>query len=53
MIDLRQASNLFGPAEASAIQKPPHLLPYLNPHWFYLCDTGLPDCPGKEAVERE
>jgi len=49
MIDLGQASNLFGPADATVS----HLLPYLNPHWFYLCDTGLPDCPGKEAVERE
>ena len=29
-----------------------HLLPPLNPGWFYLSGTGFPGCPGKEAVER-
>ena len=32
----------YGPADATAIPKPHHLLPHLNPHWFYLSGTGLP-----------
>ena len=32
----------YGPADATASPKPCHLLPYLNPAWFYLVDTGLP-----------
>jgi len=31
-----------GPADATAIPKPRHLLPYLNPDWVYLSGTGLP-----------
>jgi len=32
----------YGSADASAIPKPQHLMPHLNPHWFYLSGTGLP-----------
>ena len=32
----------YGPADATAIPKPHHLLPHLNPDWFYLSGTGLP-----------
>ena len=31
-----------GPADATAIPKPHHLLLHLNRYWFYLSDTGLP-----------
>jgi len=30
------------PAEATAVSKPHHLLPHLNPDWFYLSATSLP-----------
>ena len=29
-----------GPADATAIPEPRHLLPHLNPDWFYLSGTG-------------
>jgi len=33
----------YGPANATASQNSQlHLLPHLNPDWFYLSDTGLP-----------
>ena len=32
----------YGPADATAISKPHHLLPHLNPDWFHLSGTGLP-----------
>ena len=32
----------YGPADATVIPKPHHLLPHLNPDWFYLSRTGLP-----------
>ena len=32
----------YGPADVTAIPKPHHLLPHLNPDWFYLSGTGLP-----------
>ena len=32
----------YGPADATATPKPHHLLPHLNPDWFYLSGTGLP-----------
>jgi len=32
----------YGPADATAIPKPHHLLPHSNPDWFYLSGTGLP-----------
>jgi len=32
----------YGPANATAITKPDHLLPHLNPDWFYLSGMGLP-----------
>ena len=31
----------YGPADATAIPKPHHLLLHLNPDWFYLSGTGL------------
>ena len=31
----------YGPADATAIPKPHHLLPHSNPDWFYLSGTGL------------
>jgi len=31
-----------GPADATAIPKPYHLLRHLNPDWLYLSGTGLP-----------
>ena len=40
----------YGPADATFSLKPHHLLPHLNPDWFYLSCTDLPGCPGKEAV---
>jgi len=30
-----------GPADATAITKPHHLLRHLNPDWFYRSGTGL------------
>ena len=56
----------LGPADATAIPKPHHLLPHLNPDWFYLSGTSLPrlsckhpfkrpffrDCPGQPLSER-
>ena len=42
----------YGPADAAAIPKPHHLLPHINPDWFYFSATGLPSCPGKEAVKK-
>ena len=32
----------YGPADATAIQKPRHVLRHLNPDWFYPSGTGLP-----------
>jgi len=32
----------YGPADATAIPEPQHLLPDLNPAWVYLSGTGLP-----------
>ena len=32
----------YGPADVTAIPKPRHLLPRLNPDWLYLSGTGLP-----------
>ena len=29
-----------------------HLLPHLNPYWFYLSGKAYPGCPGKEAVKQ-
>jgi len=39
----------YVPADAP---KPHHLLPHLNPDWFYLFGRGHPGCPGKEAVKQ-
>ena len=50
VICLEQGADCFsyGPADASAIPKPRHLWPRLNPDWF--CFSFL--CPGKEEVKR-
>jgi len=32
----------YGPADATAIPKRYHLLPHLNPDWFYLSGIGFP-----------
>ena len=43
----------YGPADAtSCIPKPDHLLPHLNPDWFYLFGTSLPRLFWKEDVKR-
>ena len=39
-----------GPADATAVPKPRHLLPGLNPDWFYLSGTGLPRLSWKKAL---
>ena len=31
----------YGPADATAMPKPHHVLPHLNPDWCYLSGTGL------------
>ena len=36
----------------TAIPEPHHLLPHLNPDWFYLSGTGLPRLSWKESVKR-
>ena len=33
---------MYGPADATAFAKLRHLLPHLNPDWFYLSGTSLP-----------
>jgi len=45
--------NAYGPADATAIPKPHHLLPHLNPEWgFTFLLLAYPGCHGKEAVKR-
>jgi len=39
----------YGPADATAISKPHHILPHLNPDWFYLSGIGLPRLSWKRA----
>jgi len=41
----------YGPADATAIQKRHHLLPHLNPDWFYLSGTGLPRVSWKKSCK--
>ena len=38
----------YGPADASASH---HLLPHLNPDWFYLSGTGLPRLTCKRGCQ--
>ena len=38
----------YGPADATAIPKPHHLLPHLNPDFLV---PANPDCHKKEAVK--
>ena len=42
----------YGPADATAIPKPHHLLPHLSPDWFYLSITSLPRFPEIEAIRQ-
>jgi len=42
----------YGPADATAVPKPHHLLPHLNPDWFTFLVPAYRGCPGKEAVKR-
>jgi len=42
----------YGPADATAIPKPHHLLPHLNADRFALLVLAYPGCPGKEAIKR-
>jgi len=45
----------YGPADVADIPNSHHLLPHLNPEWFYLsawCRLISPGCPGKKAVKR-
>jgi len=41
----------YGPADATAIPKPRHLLPHLNPDWFYFSGTVLPRLSWKRVRE--
>jgi len=44
VICLERGADFFayGPADATAIPKPHHLLSHINPDWFYLSRVGLP-----------
>ena len=42
----------YGPADATAIPEPHHLLPHLNLDWFTFLIAAYPGCRGKEAVKR-
>jgi len=43
VISLERDAYYFagGPADATAIPKPHHLSPHLNPDWLYLSANGL------------
>jgi len=41
----------YGPADANASPNPHHLLPHLNPDWFYLSSTGLPRLSWKKGKQ--
>jgi len=40
----------YGPADATAIPKPHHLLPFVNPDYFYVFGTGLSRLSWKRLV---
>jgi len=40
----------YGPTDASAIPKPHHLLPHINPYLFYVSGTGLPRLSWKRPL---
>jgi len=42
---------VYGPADATTIQKLHILVPCLNPDWFYLSGTGLPRLSWKQAIK--
>jgi len=42
----------YGPADATAVPKPHHLLPHLNPDWFAFLVPAYPGHPRKEAAKR-
>jgi len=39
-----------GPADATAIPKPHHLLPHLNPDWLTFLAPAYLGCPGKRPL---
>ena len=39
----------YGPADATGVSKPHHLLPRLHPDWFYLSGTSLPTLSWKRG----
>jgi len=39
----------YDPADVTAVPKSHHLLPHLNPDWFYLSGTGLPGLSWKRG----
>jgi len=47
VVCLEQGSECFHMVPS----KPHHLLPRLNPEWFYLSGLAYPSCPGKEAIK--
>jgi len=40
----------YGPADATAIPRPRHFLPHLNPYWFHLSGTCLPRLSWKRGL---
>ena len=48
----RCRSFAYGPANATAIPKPRHLMPHLNSDWFTFLVSAYAGSPGKEAVKR-
>jgi len=52
IICLQWRAVAYGLANATAVPKPHHLLPHENPECFYIAGTGLPGCPGKDAIKQ-
>jgi len=52
LICLERDADCFAycPAYATAMPKPHHLVPHLNPDWFNLSGTHLPTYPGRPRV---
>jgi len=42
----------YDPADATAIPKPHHVLPHLNPDWFTFLVPAYSACPRKEAIKQ-
>ena len=43
---------VYDQADSTAIRKPHHLLPHLNPNWFTFLYQLTLGCPGKQAFKR-